>query len=804
MKFLLLLLFLYPCVSWSQVEGTIIEKGTSEPIFGAKIIASTGEKALSDLEGNFTINPAFYPVKLVVSAQTFDTDSVIVNGPGKIQILLGKPQELTTVVVTSGRRGQDVEDVPISMEILKPELIDNKGIANLEQAVDQSPGVYAMDGQVSIRGGSGFAYGAGSRVLLLWNGIPIISGDAGDAKWNAVPMESASQIEILKGASSVLYGSGALNGIISVNERLPTLDGETRVKVQGGVYGSPKRESLQWWSDDCPPAFSQAEVYHGKMYKNVGYTISANGFSDQGYKRGEQEDRGRVSGTFYFRPEKYKNLKAGLSTNLQFQKIGNFIIWENDSLAYIPSGSADTTLEASTLTRIRGIRFNIDPYVKYVDKKKNLHVLKTRYYLIQNNNISNPSQSSDAAVSYADYQFQKKWANKMVLTSGMTYIRNAVFSNLFDNHSSNNAALYSQFEYSRDKLDLTGGVRLEYFDQDGIQGDSEFRLGQDSSAATLPVYPIVRLGAHYELAKYSHLRASFGQGIRYPAVAERFINTNVGSLNVFANPNLTRETGWAAEVGFKQGIKIGENWLGMIDVAGFINHYNDMMEFTFGVFNPETSERLDPNDPDYNQQIAAILDPSTGYTVNDIFGFSAENSETARIMGAEFSFNSQGKIGEVKLTSLLGYTYMLPRTLNTDSAYVSTFSTYEYDNQTNTATYDETLKYRFNHLVKADVEAEWKGISLGVSCRYNSNMKNIDAIFEDELLPGLYILPGLEGYREKFNKGNLVFDARIGFSFLKHYRVGFIVNNFMNQEYSTRPGDVQAPRNFILQLQMKF
>ena len=38
-----------------------------------------------------------------------------------------------------------------------------------------------MDGQVSIRGGGGFSYGAGSRVLLLWNGVPMISGDAGDA-----------------------------------------------------------------------------------------------------------------------------------------------------------------------------------------------------------------------------------------------------------------------------------------------------------------------------------------------------------------------------------------------------------------------------------------------------------------------------------------------------------------------------------------------------------------------------------------------------------------------------------------------
>lgn len=802
MKPLLLLLFLYPCIVFSQVSGTVLEKGTSEPIYGAKVIAASGPKVLTDADGKFELTPNSYPDTLVISAQTFDNDTIIVQVPGEIKIKLAKPQELTTVVVTSGRRGQEIEDVPISMEILKPELIDNKGLANLEEVVSQSPGVFTMDGQVSIRGGSGFAYGAGSRVLLLWNGIPILSGDVGDAKWNAIPMECASQVEILKGASSVLYGSGALNGIISLNERLPSTDGEVRAKIQSGIYDSPKRASLKWWADDEVITFHQAEAYYGKMYKNAGFTISANGYTNPGYRQGEQEDRGRLSGTFFYRPVKYSNIKAGVSYNLQFQKTGNFIIWESDSLAYTPSGGADTTLEESTLTYNSGIRFNIDPYIKYFDKKNNLHVVKMRSYYVQNNNITNPSQSSNALVNYGDYQFQKKWGKRAVLTSGMTYIRNDVSSQLFGNHFSNNLALYSQYEYKLDRLDLTGGLRLEYFDQDGVQGDSELRLGSDSSATSLPVFPIVRFGAHYELAKYSHLRASFGQGVRYPAVAERFISTNVGALNVFANPDLTRETGWAAEIGFKQGVKIGKKWKGMLDIAGFVNQYNNMMEFTFGVFNPETNERLDPADPTYNQQIVDII--NAGYTINDIFGFSAENSESARIYGAELSFNSQGQIGDVKLTSLLGYTYMIPKTLNTDSAYVSTFSTYEYNKETGTATYDPMLKYRFNHLVKADIEAEYKGVALGFSVRYNSNMTNIDAIFEDELIDGIYILPGLEQYREKFNKGNLVFDARIGYTFAKHYRLGFIVNNFLNAEYSSRPGDVQAPRNFILQLQMKF
>ena len=804
MKVLLLLIFLFPIFAYAQISGTVFEKGTKAPVFGAKIYSAKGDRALSDADGKFSLNTAVFPDTLITSAATYENDTLIVSGPGKIEIILQKPVELKTVVVTAGRRGQDIEDVPISMEILTPELIDNKGLTNLEDVVAQSPGVFTMDGQVSIRGGSGFAYGAGSRVLLLWNGMPILSGGAGDAKWNAIPMESASQVEVLKGASSVLYGSGALNGIISLQERLPKLEGETRVKVQSGVYGNPKRETLKWWSDNKNPTFHQAEVYHGKMYKNVGFTVSANGYSSPGFRQGEQEDRARISGTFYYRPKKFPNLKAGVGTNFQYQKTGNFIIWESDTFAYTPSGSADTSLEASTLTYNTGIRFSFDPYVKYVDKKRNLHALKTRLYFDNNINITNAGQSNAAAVNYADYQYQQKWGKKMVLTSGFTGIRTDVSSQLYGDHFSNNLALYSQGELKLDRLDLTGGLRLEYFEMDKSRGDSEFSFSDDPEAASVPVYPILRFGAHYQLAEYSHLRASFGQGIRYPSVAERYVATNVGALNVFANPDLTRETGWAAEVGFKQAIKIGKKWKGLFDVSAFVNQYNDMMEFTFGIFNPATGERLDPTAPDYNDVVAEILDPSTGYTINDIFGFSAENAESARIMGAEVSFNSQGTIGDVKLTSLIGYTYMIPETQNTDSAYVETFSTYEYDNNTNTATYDRTLKYRFNHLVKVDVEAEWKGYSIGVSSRYNSFMKNVDAIFEDELINGLYILPGLERYREVNSGGNLVFDARIGYSFLDHYRVGFIVNNLLNEEYSTRPGDIQAPRNFILQLQMKF
>lgn len=795
MKYLLVLFLIVSCDSFSQITGIVKDKSTNEPIIGAKIIASNNSKALSSVEGTFTLSTqnTTFPITVVTSMIGYENDTTIINNPQFITILLTEPfQTIETVVVTAGRRSQDIEEVPISMEILRPELIDNKGITDLEQAVNQSPGVYAMDGQVSIRGGSGFSYGAGSRVMLLWNGMPLLSGEAGDTKWNAVPMENASQIEILKGASSVLYGSGALNGIISLTEREPGLKGEVRAKYQFGIYDSPKRESLKWWSKS--PTFHMIEGYYGKMYKKVGFTISANGFTSDGFRQGETEERGRVSGTFYFKPEKIKRLKAGIGYNLQFQETGNFIIWQSDSLGYTPSGGADVTDSNSTLSKYRGTRFSIDPYVKYIDKYNNKHSLKTRYFYTDNINVFNPAQSNQGGVSFGDYQFQRLTRFGTSLTTGLTAIHTTVTSNLFGDHYSFNGALYVQLEQKLyEKLDLTGGIRLEYFEQDQNRGDSDFYFGKDSTK--LPVYPIIRGGLHYELFKYTHLRASYGQGIRYPSVAERYTQTNVGALNVFPNANLKPERGWAGEIGVKQVVKIGKNWKGIIDVAGFINEYENMMEFAFGIYNPDSIPlSLVPTNPGY---------------IGKWVGFQSQNAESARITGIEFSFNSVGKIGNVELTSLIGYTYMKPITLNDDSTYIQSFSTYSDsvtpfpESKTINVSYNNILKYRFNHLIKGDIEATYKGISIGVSARYNSHMINVDKIFEDGFF-GTEILPGLKEYREENNKGALVFDVRLGYTIKEHYRIGVMVNNLLNEEYTTRPGDIQAPRTYMVQLTAKF
>ncbi|TXI84374.1 MAG: TonB-dependent receptor [Crocinitomicaceae bacterium] len=775
MKYLVLFIFFSPLVVFGQIKGRVLQEDNKEPVIGAKIVASNGAKAITDIDGIFLLDITEYPVTLITSMATYKTDTTLVKASGEVNIELGlSVKNLSTVVVSASRRTQAIEDVPVSMEILKPALIDNKGITDLEQAVDQSPGVYAMDGQVSIRGGSGFAYGTGSRVLLLWNGMPLLSGYAGDTQWNAIPMEQASQIEIMKGASSVLYGSGALNGVISLSEKEPGLKPETKIKIQAGIYDNPARASLKWWSKN--PMNQEVEAYRGQMFNKMGYTISLTGFHNDGYRQGESEFRGRVAGTIYFRSLKMSRLKAGIGYNFQQQKTGNFLIWESDSLGYTPSGGADTSLASSTLTYNKGTRLFLDPYVRFMDKKENKHSLKARMYYAYNENLTNVSQSNGATIYFTEYQIQRKFKTGTNVTGGISNIYNTVSSNLFGDHTSNNAAIYAQIDQKIKKLDITAGVRVEHFQMDGRGGDSDFMISKKDST-TIPVYPIMRIGMHYELFKYTHLRASFGQGIRYPSVAERYTQTNVGALNIFPNPGLKPEIGWAAEVGVKQIVKLGE-WKGMLDLAGFINDYSNMMEFTFGLYKPD-SVQLNQNN--FTQYI----------------GFQAQNAERARITGFEISFNSTGKLGPIEVVSLIGYTYMNPISLNNNPNYLANFS----DTSSN------LLKYRFKHLAKADVELTYKKFSLGFSCRYNSYMSNIDRVFEEDLDPTtaeVYILPGLRKYRAEHNTGNLVIDTRIGYKINDHFRVGLMVNNLLNAEYTTRPGDIQPPRAYLMQLQMKF
>ena len=237
--------------SWSQtVQGRVLDSA-NQPVIGAYLTNGVVTVA-TDLDGAYTLTlkPGAHTLMcsfIGMAKQEFKvelTDGQTVNWN---PVMTSAAEALGLVVVSAGRFEQDASEVTVSLEVLKPALVENKATTTLETAIEQTPGVSLVDGEPQIRSGSGFSYGAGSRVMVLVDDLPVLSGDAGRPTWGFLPLENLEQIEVIKGASSVLYGSAALSGVINIRTRYPDARPLTRVSLQHGVYSDPQSTEGKYW-----------------------------------------------------------------------------------------------------------------------------------------------------------------------------------------------------------------------------------------------------------------------------------------------------------------------------------------------------------------------------------------------------------------------------------------------------------------------------------------------------------------------------------------------------------------------------
>ncbi len=661
---------------------------------------------------------------------------------------------LETMVITASRTEQRLENTTVSVDVLPLRVLEEKANARIEQVIQMSPGVTLQDGQANIRSGSGWSLGAGSRVLILVDELPALSPDAGGVLWNAMPMEAVQQIEVLKGASSSLYGSSALNGVIHLRTWEPSLEQSIRVSTMMEVYDQPKMRSLGWW--DRPRGRSVARYAFSDSYgsKNQhGLVLHGQLFGDQGYQYLVGDQSARIHAKYRYKPS--SQLEIGVQGQVWMSDRSSALIWEDYRLGYTPLDSSATQTQ-SQLAALTG-------HVKYRQGRQ-LHTLRARAMTYANASALDSNDYSNAGESlHAEYLWQYFLDGGWNLSAGALFIGSDMNSPLFSGaHSSENKALYTQVDKSADRWDLSMGLRWESFNVDGTT-DSE---------------PVLRVGSHYQLFEGTHLRASWAQGYRFPSIAERFSASSAGALQVFPSPSIQSEEGWTAELGIRQGFrKAGANGglQGYVDAAFFWTQFHHMLEFTFGKWG---------NRP--------------GTTLAN-YGFTSLNVGPTRITGFELSGGARGYFGPVKIEAMAGYTYSLPVALDPSDVYatdadglaISYLSTSLNPSQ-------NLLKYRYVHQAKSDLQATWKGWTLGGSLRYNSFMANIDAIFTDPLIA--IFVPGVADSRYQLNQGDVFVDFRMNKRLTEHFVLQAGLTNALNRLASPRPALLAEPRTFSLQL----
>ncbi|MEI7803380.1 MAG: TonB-dependent receptor, partial [Bacteroidota bacterium] len=614
--------------------------------------------------------------------------------------LLTNAKELGTIVVSSSRYEKKISEETVSMEVIKPSLIENTNSVDMEEAINKAPGVNVVDGQANIRGGSGYSYGAGSRVLVLVDDVPQLAADAGDVKWDFLPLENVDQVEIIKGAASSLYGSSALNGVINIRTNYPTSVPKTTINFYQGIYMNPKRKELIWWGNK-QPYFSGGYFNHSQKFGQFDLCFGGNVYNESGFREGEYIQRGRVNVGTRYRFKKIDGLAVCLNINSFVSHTCTFFIWQDDSLnAYRPQGGTDTA--TTTLAENNNTRISIDPYLTYFNKNGNRHSFHGRYYLT--NAIATDNKSTNAQLYYGEYQYQHFLKFGLNITTGVAANASVITADLYGDHHADNEALFLQMDQKKGRLNIVGGIRYEMFRVDTITNQSPILL---------------RAGLNFRLMKATYFRASFGQGYRFPTIAEKFVATQVGPLKIFPNPTVNPETGWSSEIGVKQGFKLS-SWLGYLDLCAFMSEYKDFMEFTFGYYPP------------------FAWAPPQPITFNYL-GFKTINITDARISGGEFTVIGQGKLFGLPTNLLAGVNYIIPIDVNKIALVDSLLKENSGAPKSvlDSLSKIKILNYRYQWTAKAEFDISYHALSTGFSFRYNSFMDNIDPIFNgtDPLIP---------------------------------------------------------------------
>lgn len=770
--------------------GRVLDKETSESLVGANIYLkkdmSTG--VVSDFNGYFSISlqPGSYLFNISYTGMKSKTVQVSIASDSTSNIiikLLPFSVNFDEVIVRAGKFEKNIENQTVSVEIISPRLIDVRNTESVETILDMVPGLTILDEEPQIRGGSGFTFGVGSKVAVFVDNLPITSGDAGKTNWSLIPVENIKQIEVVKGASSVLSGASALSGAIYIRTNYPGIQPKTKIKLFSGFYSAPDSPATKWW--DGVNYRSGASFLHSQQLGNgqtdlvVGGMFSANksylGAPVPGpyvvdttpISDSEMANKkARVNFNLRHRSKKIKGLDFGINGNAMYERSSTVFAWLDDTANFYRAYPGAVLLSKNTT-------FYLDPFVNFYSGMGIKHEFASR--IMYSNNDANKNQSTRSLFIYNNYQFRKSFSNlgKLELIIGASSQYTSSYAHLYEASGSPsnylwNTSIFIEVEKKiANILNLSAGIRYENYKINDTINDSK---------------PIFRFGASLKLGQETYLRASLGQGYRFPTITERYIKTSVGSFGVFDNPNLIPETSWNSEIGIKQGFKFAK-YYGYLDVALFYQEYNNTIEYLFGFW-----------DSTYTFAIA---------------GFKFVNTGNSKVTGIDISLTGQLKLdNRLSFNTMLGYTYILPVTLQPDYVFAEDYNpggSSEFSYETTSVNPNRNiLKYRFLHTLKMDIEVNYARFSAGFSLRYFSKIENLDqAIFDFEDVtsatggttqPILY-----RNYFENNNNGNIVLDGRVSYKIGIRHKVSIISTNLLNRMYSLRPLKAEPMRNITLQ-----
>lgn len=592
----LLLGFVSVFAQVARVWGTVADSTTTQKLSAVNVQLVGGKtySTVTSLQGTFAFSAIPHgSYTLVLSSVGYNgySKSITVSADMDLSILLSEQViPLGEVVVSSLRVNQKLKEVAAPMAIVGRTQIDASSAVTISNVLQNEPGLsLSGDGvwstSVNVRGMGE------QRLVTLVDGNRVETATDLTAGLSMVDPDDVERIEVVKGATSSLYGTGAMGGIVNVitrdgyfgskfyfgggvnsgyskvNElftrKLTLNSGAERwyARVSGSMYDA---SNLKTPSGTLP----NSQFEGGNLSASVGAKPFANQVVKLSFQQYSANDVGIPGGAVFPGPAEatYTNIDRRLfSASYEFQNLSEALT--SLSVKYFNQYILrDVELKPNTVTTTP--TQIVTPQLFTPTGEHNTHSVQ-----VQSNwnfaNGHNLIAGIDAWQRKLTTQREKYIKVDILNTNGDIVKTNNMVRGETPNPESTfgSAGLFVQDEFRLmdNRLKLTIGGRfdairvenaraydIDYLIVNGVRNDTppNQRITFEEGAVNDFSWS-ANVGAIYSLTSDMDLSLSAGRSFRAPSLEERFKYIDLGNFVRLGDPELNPEKGYALDLGFR-------------------------------------------------------------------------------------------------------------------------------------------------------------------------------------------------------------------------------------------------------------
>jgi len=452
------------------------------------------------------------------------------------------------------------------IEVITADDLAKKSGQSLATVLSQVAGV-EINGNQSANGKNLGYYirgGKNRQVLIMIDGIPVTDASGINIEYDLrlLPVEQVERIEVMKGAASTLYGTGAATGVINI-----TLKKSAKKEIQGNAYvnigSNNTSENKKYNGQD----FNQGISVNGEV-KKVNYFAGFNSTETSGMSQIAEPVGTKYEEDRFSRQNAIAKLGFKATEKLTLDFFGNYDRIKNGyDFAFDNTGFNDTDVNETTSEQVR---FGFSPKYKY---NKGEFVLNSGFTKIKRdyNELNSWTNTTDYSLyesrsvildGFNKYNFN----NELALIVGANYQFHDMLSQTPFATIENEAAKFNI---------LDGYTTLVYNSSFGLNVNAGVRLNTHSQYGNNVVYNI-NPSYNFKTSFPLKVLASYSTAFITPSLYQLY--SEYGNSDLNPEENATVEAGFETEL-LNKKIKLS--------AVGFYRDQNDAIDF---FYNPDTFE----------------------------------------------------------------------------------------------------------------------------------------------------------------------------------------------------------------------